>query len=85
MKLSVRHRASISSKFPSPLQKMETSNMSGSKLGDLAGETDAPDDEDRSHPVEPRSKIAMLPPVCVWKSSDLELVVAADFMDRLRL
>ncbi|KAF5510627.1 putative catabolite repression protein creC [Colletotrichum siamense] len=63
---SVHHRGSVSSRFANPLQRQETANTSASRIrsnSTLSG--GAVDDEENTvvHAVEPRARIAMLPPV----------------------
>jgi len=62
---SVRHRGSISSRFTTPLHRAETQNTTTSRLRSNSNLTTEADDEIISikHPVEPRARTAMLPPV----------------------
>ncbi|KAK1520507.1 WD domain-containing protein, partial [Colletotrichum costaricense] len=63
---SVHHRGSVSSRFPNPLQRQETANTSASRIRSNSTLSGGAVDEDGSsivHPVEPRARIAMLPPV----------------------
>ncbi|KEZ39469.1 hypothetical protein SAPIO_CDS9334 [Scedosporium apiospermum] len=65
--VSVLHRASISSKLTNPQQRLETTNTKSSNRGRAGSNASADGEEDISesvsHPVEPRSRTAMLPPV----------------------
>ncbi|KAI5464711.1 WD40-repeat-containing domain protein [Mariannaea sp. PMI_226] len=61
---SVRHRGSISSRYTT-LQRAETGNTSNSRLRSDSN-LEAEDEEGTiAHPVEPRARIPMLPPVLV--------------------
>ncbi|ROT36275.1 WD40 repeat-like protein [Sodiomyces alkalinus F11] len=65
---SVRQRGSVSSRFPGSqaLQRLETANTSASgrlRSNSALSTAEMDVDEGIEHPVEPRSRIAMLPPV----------------------
>ncbi|TKW58514.1 putative catabolite repression protein creC [Colletotrichum tanaceti] len=62
---SVHHRGSVSSRFVNPLQRQETANTSASRIRSSSTLSGGAVDEEGSivHPVEPRARIAMLPPV----------------------
>lgn len=64
------HRGSVSSRFTA-LQRAETANTLHSRMRSNSNLPAADDEDDGiAHPVEPRSKIPMLPPVLVsWKTS----------------
>ncbi|KAI1850406.1 hypothetical protein JX265_001366 [Neoarthrinium moseri] len=66
---SVRHRGSISSRVPG-LHRAETQNTSISRLRSNSAVSTADDDEEEtiSYPVEPRSRIPILPPVLMKKA-----------------
>ncbi|KAJ3522082.1 hypothetical protein NM208_g13010 [Fusarium decemcellulare] len=76
---SVRHRGSISSRYTT-LQRAETATTSNSRLRSDSN-LDAEDEEVAiSHPVEPRARIPMLPPV-LNKSIDTHPVCWLDFTE----
>ncbi|KDN61485.1 putative WD domain-containing protein [Colletotrichum sublineola] len=62
---SVHHRGSVSSRFANPLQRQETANTLTSRIRSNSTLSGGAVDEEGSiiHPVEPRARIAMLPPV----------------------
>lgn len=63
---SVRQRGSISSRFTNTLLRAETQNTSTSRLRSNSGNSnDAEEDATIKHPVEPRARTAILPPVLV--------------------
>jgi hypothetical protein len=63
---SVRQRGSISSRFTNPLARAETQNTTSSRLRSNSSVSAEVDEEHTiEHPVEPRAKTAMLPPVMV--------------------
>ncbi|RSL94016.1 hypothetical protein CEP52_012901 [Fusarium oligoseptatum] len=76
---SVRHRGSISSRYTA-LQRAETATTSNSRLRSDSN-LDAEDEEVViQHPVEPRARIPMLPPV-LNKSIDTHPVCWLDFTE----
>ncbi|KAH7019420.1 WD40-repeat-containing domain protein [Ilyonectria destructans] len=76
---SVRHRGSISSRYTT-LQRAETGNTSNSRLRSDSNVEAEDEDLDVSHPVEPRSRIPMLPPV-LNKVIDTHPVCWLDFTE----
>ncbi|KAF6840203.1 catabolite repression protein crec [Colletotrichum plurivorum] len=62
---SVHHRGSVSSRSANPLQRQETANTSASRIRSNSTLSGGAVDEEGAivHPVEPRARIAMLPPV----------------------
>ncbi|CEI60612.1 unnamed protein product [Fusarium venenatum] len=76
---SVRHRGSISSRYTA-LQRAETATTSNSRLRSNSN-LDTEDEEMAiAHPVEPRARIPMLPPV-LNKSIDTHPVCWLDFTE----
>ncbi|CAH0014768.1 unnamed protein product [Clonostachys rhizophaga] len=78
--LSVRHRGSISSRYTA-LQRAETSTTAASHLRSNSNLETEDDEEDTvSHPVEPRARIPILPPV-LNKSIDTHPACWLDFTE----
>ncbi|CAG7563597.1 unnamed protein product [Fusarium equiseti] len=76
---SVRHRGSVSSRYTA-LQRAETATTSNSRLRSNSN-LDTEDEETAiAHPVEPRARIPMLPPV-LNKSIDTHPVCWLDFTE----
>jgi hypothetical protein len=63
---SVRQRGSISSRFTNQLLRAETQNSTTGRLrSDSNISTEVEEEKTIEHPVEPRARTAMLPPVLV--------------------
>jgi WD40 repeat protein len=74
---SVRHRGSISSRYPNPLQRLDT-QTTGRMRSDSNGERD--EDGPVRHDVEPRSRVPILPPV-LSKSVDPDPLCWLEFTE----
>lgn len=62
----MRHRNSVSSRFTSALQRAETQTTIASRVrSDSNISTDTDEGLKTGHPVEPKSRVAILPPVLV--------------------
>ncbi len=70
VKASVRQRGSVSSRLAS-LQRADTQNTTGTnrlRSNSNLSSTEPEEDKLFPHPVEPRARTAMLPPVLVWRT-----------------
>ncbi|KAM0202229.1 hypothetical protein ACHAPI_001414 [Fusarium lateritium] len=76
---SVRHRGSVSSRYTA-LQRAETATTSNSRLRSNSNLETEDEDMAIAHPVEPRARIPMLPPV-LNKSIDTHPVCWLDFTE----